>query len=93
MGKTYENEFKVMIAELLLSGVKSKQVSKDYDLNPSMINRWRREYEERSGDFTKKHELSDADKKLRALEKELRSVKMERDILKKAVGIFSKSEK
>jgi transposase len=33
MVKKYDNEFKVMIVELLNSGIKTKQVSEDYDLN------------------------------------------------------------
>lgn len=93
MAKKYENGFKTMIVELLLSGVKSSKVSKDYDLNVSMMNRWRREYKDKSGDFSKRRQLSDTEQELKALKKELREVKIERDILKKAVSIFSKSDR
>jgi len=92
MVKKYDNEFKVMIVELLKSGIKAKQVSDEYRLNVSMIGRWRREYAAKSGDFSKKRELSIEEQELKALKKELRDVKMERDILKKAVSIFSKSD-
>jgi transposase len=40
--KKYDNEFKVMIVELLNSGIKTKQVSDDYDLGVNMISRWKR---------------------------------------------------
>jgi transposase len=93
MAKKYDNEFKVMIVGLLQSGLKAKQVSDDYDLPNGMIRRWKREYEARSGDFTKTKELSESELELKSLQKELRDVKMERDILKKAVGIFSKSDR
>ncbi len=93
MAKKYENDFKVMIVELLKSGRSTKEISEEYDLNNSMIRRWRREYEVKSGDFSKKRELSKEEQELKALKKELRDVKMERDILKKAVSIFSKSDK
>ena len=93
MAKKYENEFKVMISELLKSGIKVKQVSEDYGLNGSMIRRWRQEYESKAGDFSKKREVTDQEKELKKLKKELRDVTMERDILKKAVSIFSKSDK
>jgi len=53
MARTYENDFKVMIVELLQSGRKVKEVSQEYSLNDSMIRRWRREYEIKSGDFSK----------------------------------------
>ena len=38
MVKKYDNEFKVMIVELLNSGIETKQVSEDYDL--SLNNDW-----------------------------------------------------
>jgi len=88
----YDNEFKVMIVELLNSGIKTKQVSNDYSLNVSMISRWRREYATKSGDFSKKREVSVQEQEFKALQKAFREVKMERDILKKAVSIFSKSD-
>lgn len=93
MAQQYENDFKVMIVELLKSGRKAKEVSEEYGLNDSMIRRWRREYEVKSGDFTKKRELSIEEQELKRLKKELREIKLERDILKKAVSIFSKSDK
>jgi transposase len=93
MARKYENDFKVLIAELVKSGRPVKEVSEEYDLDGSMIRRWRREYKAKSGDFTKKKELSQEEKELKALRKELRDVTMERDILKKAVSIFSKSDK
>jgi transposase len=93
MAKSYENDFKVLIVELVKSGRRVKEISEDYGLNDSMIRRWRREYEAKSGDFTKKKELSPEEIELKALRKELRDVTMERDILKKAVSIFSKSDK
>jgi len=93
MARKYENDFKVLIVELVKSGRPIKEVSAEYNLNDSMVRRWRREYEAKSGDFTKKKELSQEEIELKALRKELRDVTMERDILKKAVSIFSKSDK
>ncbi len=58
MAKKYENDFKVTIVELLKSGRKVKEVSEEYNLNDSMLRRWRREYEIKSGDFSKKREVS-----------------------------------
>lgn len=93
MAKKYENDFKVMIVELLKSGRKAKEVSNEYDINEGVIRRWKREYEVKLGDFSKKREVSKEEKELKALKKELREVTLERDILKKAVSIFSKSDK
>ena len=93
MAKKYENDFKVTIVELLKSGRKVKEVSEEYNLNDSMLRRWRREYEIKSGDFSKKREVSDEELEIKRLKKELQGTKLERDILKKAVSIFSKSDK
>ncbi len=92
MAKRYDNELKVTIVELLQSGIKAKQISEDYGIQPSVISRWKKDYEAKSGDFSKKRELTMEEQELKALRKELRDVKMERDILKKAVSIFSKSD-
>lgn len=92
MRKKYEDSYKKMIVELLQSGQSVKQVSSDYGLNGSMIRKWKKSYEQCST-FTQKKELSESDKRLKVLEKELREVRLERDILKKAVSIFSKSDK
>ena len=92
MAKKYKNDFKVLIVELIKSGRPVKEVSDEYGLNDGMLRRWRREYESKLGDFTKKKELSPEEKELKTLRKELRDVTMERDILKKAVSIFSKSD-
>ena len=92
MAKKHDNEFKVMIVALLKSGSKPKELGEEYGLNPGMIGRWRREFTSRSGDFSKKKELSIEAQELKALKKELRNVTIERDILKKAVSFFSKSD-
>lgn len=93
MAKSYENDFKVLIVELVKSGRSAKEVGDEYGLNANMIRRWVREYEVKSGDFTKKRELSEEEKELKALRKQLDDVTLERDILKKAVSIFSKSDR
>ena len=90
--RVHSIDFKVMIVELSQSGRSTKELSEEYDLNASMISRWCREYKSKSGDLSKKKELSSEEKELRALRKELKNVQLERDILKKAVNIFSKSD-
>lgn len=94
MGKHYDAEFKMMIVDLLSSGQTVKQVSKDYNLNDSMLRRWKREALSDKASFTGKGVLSltPEEKEIRALKLELKETKMERDILKKALGIFSKKD-
>lgn len=94
MGKHYEKEFKIMIAELLEAGQTAKSVSEEYGLDQSMIRRWRRENNSGKEPFTGKGiaSLSPEEKEIAKLKKELKEVKIERDILKKAVSIFSKDD-
>jgi transposase len=93
MRARYENDFKVMIVELLKSGQKIKDISIEYDLNDGMVRRWRREFELKKGDLSKKKGLSTQELEIKLLKKEVAEIKMERDILKKAVSIFSKSDR
>ena len=92
MASVYEKEFKIMIAELILSGRPVKEVSLEYGLNGSMVRRWRREYEQNSGQFPTRKELSPLELENKELKKKLADIQEERDILKKAANIFSKSD-
>ena len=42
--KNYKKEFKEMIVELIDNGQKISTISKEYGLNQSMVNRWKREF-------------------------------------------------
>ena len=86
MVKKYDHEFKVMIVELLNSGIKTEQVSEDYELSLSMFGHWKGEYKFKSGDISKKKEISIEAQELKTINKELKNVTMERDILKKTVS-------
>lgn len=93
MRTKYDNDFKVMIVELYKSGQEVKDIGKEYSLNIDMIRRWKREFDIKQGDFSKKKEWSTDEVEIKRLKKEMAEIKMERDILKKAVSIFSKSDK
>ena len=94
MAKHYNLEFKTMIVNLLKTGQSVKQVSVDYDLSEGMIRRWRRELNSPKESFTGKGNiaLTPEQRELAQLRAELKETKLERDILKKAVAIFSKSD-
>lgn len=93
MAKQYEAEFKNMIVQLVHSDTSVRQISEDYNLNDSMVRRWRREYESRKEGFTGHDNISltPEEKELADLRAELKETQLERNILKKAVNIFSRS--
>ena len=85
-----------MIMELLESGQKASKLSEEYDVNVQMIYRWKREYKNTNRPaFTGNGNiaLTPEQEEIARLKKELKEAQMERDILKKAVGIFSKNDK
>lgn len=92
--KKYDTEFKIGASKLILNGKPIAEVARDLDLNPSMLARWKREYlKDQTDSFPGKGKLKPEDEKIRQLERQLRDVTEERDILKKAVAIFSKQPK
>ena len=99
MGKrrSYTEEFKRDAVELSLNSDKYvKEIAEDLGINYGNLNRWRREYRNK-GEYAfpgnGKQKLTAEHKKIKEFEAELRETKLERDILKKAVGIFSKKPK
>lgn len=91
--KKFDKAFKLMVVELVLSGKSKKTVSEDLGVKPDYVRRWVREYKgSKEGAFSGNGNpiLSDSEKKIIALEKKLKESELENEILKKAVGIFSK---
>lgn len=91
----YEKEFKEMIVSLVNSGQSRAAVSKDYHLDSGMVGRWVRESKSGKEAFTGNGNpsMTPQEKEISALRKELKEAQIERDILKKAVSIFSKSDR
>jgi len=90
--RKYTREFKLEAVQLALSrnGNVSK-VARNLGVNPNMLNRWIREYRSDSQyAFPGLGKLKEPDEEIRKLKKELADTKMERDILKKALSIFSR---
>jgi len=97
MGETnnrrkYDKEFKLNAVRLITtSGQRITEIARDLGIDPNMLHRWRNEFKGEGTDaFPGKGKLTPQDEQLRRLERELRNVTEERDILKKALGIFSK---
>ncbi len=84
-----------MVINLCLSGKSASSVAAEMDLDKSMVRRWVREhnkYQDNSFQVNGNAVMTDSEQEIARLKQELKQVKIERDILKKAVGIFSKSD-
>ena len=81
--REFTDEFKQKIVELHLSGKSQSQLAKEYDLTLSALNGWVRKYKN-SGSFKASDNRTEEENRLIALEKELKQLRMENDILKQA---------
>ena len=94
--KQYSKEYKLKAVALCEQRESISSVGSELGIRADMLGRWRREYSRDQakafaggGNSIKKT----ASNELSILKKQLREVELERDILKKAVGIFSKSDR
>ena len=93
--KTYDRQFKLMSVELSKQRTDLVALAKELDISPALLYRWRKELlekQEKSFPGNGKTILSEAEQEIARLKKELRDAQLERDILKKAVSIFSRSD-
>ncbi len=87
--KRFDRDFKMSAVKMVTDGGhKTSEVARGLGIHPNQLYNWKRKFSD-NGDkaFPGKGHLTE----LAALRRQLREVEMERDILKKAVGIFSKT--
>jgi transposase len=89
--KNYDKDFKISAVKLYSSSDRSiKTIGQELGIATSTLSKWVREYSEQGQDsFPGKGHIKTYEEEVRALRKELLHVRQERDILKKAVAIFS----
>ena len=93
MPRKYDLEFKLEAVRMAAEpGVTNRQVERRLGIGQGVLSRWKRELkEDGSQAFPGKGRLKPEDEKLRQLQRENERLRRERDILKKAVAIFSKN--
>ncbi len=97
MGEKYRHfsrEFKRNAVQMVTEkGLRVGEVARELDLHPNLLHLWRRQFLAK-GDkaFAGKGRVAPENAEIRRLQKELKRVKEERDILKKALA-FSRRQK
>ena len=97
-GRVFSKEFKEQAVLLTqTSGKKVSEVAEDLGIRENMLWRWKKEFRE-AGERSfpgqgNRQQGTDLEEEVRRLKQELLDVQMERDILKKALAIFSKPQK
>ena len=93
--RKYDREFKVEAVKLVTGGGRAvAEVARNLGIHENLLYKWKEKYsEDMAHAFPGKGRLKPAEEELRRMKRELADVTQERDILKKALAIFSKEPK
>ena len=91
--RKFTKEFKEQaVSHWMNSGQSADEVADSLGISSGYLSRWKRELSSKGEDaFPGNGKLIGKDAEIAELKKKLKDAQDERDILKKAVGIFSKS--
>ena len=91
--RSYDKEFKLNAVLLHKNGKSPSQVCKDLGIPESTFSGWIKAYaDEGENAFSGSGIIKASNQDVHALKKELEGIRIERDILKKALAIFSKQK-
>lgn len=91
--RVFDDEFKRMAIELSIMKGSVKNAAEELGIDASRLSKWRNNPQFNGGKIIMDVVgLSDEQMEIRRLKKALKNAELERDILKKAVGIFSKGD-
>lgn len=93
MGKVrrpYPEEFKLQMVELVRAGRTPEELSREFEPTAQSIHTWVSQYERDTGERTDGGLTTTESEELRRLRREVRQLKMERDILSKAAAWFAR---
>ena len=86
--RAYTLEYKLEAVKLMVEkGLTPRQVAEDLGVEVSNIRRWKKQYGDQS--LENIGTVSDEMKEIGRLQEQVRQLKIERDILKKATAIFA----
>ena len=93
--RSFSREFKLEAVGLVAEGgLSAAQAARDLGISESVLSRWKKQFgEDPEQAFPGKGRMHPKDEELHHLRRELAIARQERDILKKAVGIFSRMPK
>lgn len=91
--RQYDEEFKRMAVELADAKGSLKVTAEELGITPQILTRWRRErLSTQKANISGRVGVSQEQQEILRLKKELKQAELERDILKKAVSIFTRSD-
>lgn len=94
--RKFDKEFKLMAVEMMNSGKTSTEVGLELGIGSDLVRRWRREHERyNEGSFSGKGvpNMTPEEREIAKLKRELADARLDAEILKKAISIFSKKNR
>ena len=93
--RRYDRDFKEGAVRLVLEGGSSaREVAEDLGIHENMLRRWKQEYlRDREQSFPGKGHLRPHEEEILRLKRRIADLEQEREILKKALAIFSRHPK
>ena len=87
----FSREFKRDAVQLVTEkGMPVGKVARELDIHPNLLDLWRRFLAQGDKAFVGKGRVTPEEAEIKGLRKQLEKVRQERDILKKALAVFSK---
>lgn len=93
--KHYDKSFKERAVRLSFDRGNISQVAKELGISDSQLGKWRRDYDKygtNSFPCRGNERLTDDDRRIKELEKQLRDSELDLEILKKAIAFFSRAD-
>ena len=90
--RVFDEAFRKMAVELSYSKGSIQEAARELGVDPGRISKWRQRSKKADQPLASNNPLTPEQQQIRRLQRELRETQMERDILKKAVSIFSKGD-
>jgi transposase len=92
--RSFDKEFKISAVKLVLdSGKPVKTIAAELGISDNTLFNWRKKYfEDAKNAFPGKGHMKPEQEELRKKDREIARLKMERDILKKAIAYFTKDQ-
>lgn len=96
--RKFDKQFKLEVVKRSLEDTTVKELAEELEIHPNIISRWRKQYLETEGEESLfpgngNEVLTDEQKQIRDLQKTVRDKELELEILKKAIGIFSRKDR
>jgi transposase len=90
--RKYSKQFKIDALNLVIEqGYSVSEAARNLGIHPGVLRRWKSQLEAEGNEaFPGKGRMSAENEELKKLRKEVKRLRMERDILKKATAFFAK---